>query len=104
MGNLVAVPMLLAAVVVSRWLSAADPDPLASLTQYGPLGLMVLGFLTGWIVPGPTAKAQAAEITRLQTLFEHEVLPMAKTYAETMGQVTTVLEKVLVALTGRSDP
>lgn len=90
---LVAIPLLIVGAVISRY--AADSDPFTSLTQYGPLGLMVLGFLTGWIVPGPTAKAQAAEITRLQTLFEGEVLPMAKTYAETMAQVTTVLEKVL---------
>lgn len=94
---LVAVPMLLLGAITSRYL-AADSDPFTSLTQYGPLGLMVLGFLTGWIVPGPTAKAQAAEIVRLQTLFEHEVLPMAKTYAETMAETTKVLEKVLDVL------
>lgn len=92
----------LVAVPLAAGVFAADVDPFASLTQYGPLGLMVLGFLTGWIVPGPTAKAQAAEITRLQTLFENEVLPMAKTYAETMAEVTKVLDKVLDALRGSS--
>lgn len=82
-------------VVIGRL--AAD-DPFSQLTTYGPLGLTVLGFLTGWIVPGPQARQQAAEIARLQGLFEDEVLPMAKTYAETIAEVTNVLERVLPVL------
>jgi len=85
------------AIIGSR-LWAAEGDPFTQLTTYGPLGLMVLGFLTGWIVPGPQAKQQTAEIARLQALFEHEVLPMAKTYAETIAEVTSVLERVLPVL------
>lgn len=81
-----------------RLLASTDGDPLVSLTQYGPLGLMVLGFLTGWIVPGPTAKQKDVEIVRLQTLFEQEVLPMTKTYAETMRETARVLDKVMPVL------
>lgn len=95
--NAITAPLVVAGALASDVL-AETVDPLVSLTQYGPLGLMVLGFITGWIVPGPTAKAQAAEIVRLQGLFEDEVLPMAKTYAETMGSVTKVLDKVLEVL------
>lgn len=99
MWTLAASPLAVLIVALGpKVADAGSTDPLVSLTQYGPLGLMVLGFLTGWIVPGPTARAQASEITRLQALFENEVLPMAKTYAETMSQTTKVLEKAIDAL------
>lgn len=77
---------------------SANTDPLLSLTQYGPLGLMVLGFLSGWIVPGPAAKQKDAEIARLQGLFEDQVLPMASEYARTMADATRVLENAINAL------
>jgi hypothetical protein len=69
-------------------------DPIQSLTQYGPLGLIVLGFITGWIVPGPAVKAKDAEIKRLQALFEDQVVPMTQTYATTMAQTTEVLKEI----------
>ena len=89
---------LVASLTVAARFWAAESDPFVQLTTYGPLGLIVLGFITGWIVPGPQAKQQAAEISRLQDLFESEVLPMAKTYAETIAEVTSVLERVLPVL------
>lgn len=73
-------------------------DPWLSLTQYGPLGLMVLGFVTGWIVPGPAVKAKDAEIKRLQALFEDQVVPMTQTYATTMAQTTEVLKEITPVL------
>ena len=86
------------ALTVALVESASQVDPWLSLTQYGPLGLMVLGFVTGWIVPGPQAKAQALEIARLQALFEDQVLPMASEYARTMAEATRVLEKAIGAI------
>ena len=60
--------------------------------QYGVLGLVVVGFLTGWIVPGPTAKQMLGENTRLQTLVE-KVIPMTATYASTMEKSTAALDR-----------
>ena len=69
-------------------------DPANLLLGYGPLGLVVLGFLTGWIVPGSVVKKKDAEIERLQGLFDSQVFPMAQTYASTMAQATTVMHDV----------
>lgn len=76
-------------------------DPVNAFAQYGPLGLMVVGFLTGWIVPGPVAKQKDAEIVRLQHLFEDKVLPMSETYAATIAETNRVLERALRALEAR---
>ena len=75
--------------------------PVDYFAQYGPLGLMVVGFLTGWIVPGPVAKQKDAEIVRLQHLFEDRVLPMAETYAATLAETNRVMERALRALDRR---
>jgi hypothetical protein len=73
-------------------------EPGQYFSQYGPLGLIVLAFIMGWIVPGPVAKKQDDEIKRLQRLFEEKVIPMAEKYAETMAHTNSVLEKALEAL------
>lgn len=78
-------------------------DPGAYLTQYGPLGLFVLAFMLGWIVPGPVAKQKDEEIQRLQRLFEDEMLPMAKTYAETLATNTKALDQVTKILRRMAD-
>jgi len=83
--------------------SSSNFDPWLSLTQYGPLGLMVLGFITGWIVPGPAVKAKDAEIRRLQSLFEDQVVPMTQTYATTMAQTTEVLKEITPVLSRAAD-
>jgi hypothetical protein len=87
--------------LLSLMAETTPSDPVSMFAQYGPLGLMVLGFLTGWIVPGPVAKQKDVEIGRLQALFENEVLPMAKTYAETMAETSRVLDRTLSELARR---
>jgi hypothetical protein len=74
--------------------SQQPTDAAGLLLGYGPLGLVVLGFITGWIVPGSVVKKKDAEIERLQGLFESQVFPMAQTYASTMAQATTVMHDV----------
>lgn len=78
--------------------AASAVDPLTPLLQYGVLGLVVLGFATGWIVPGPTAKAYAAENARLSALIEGKLLPMSEQYAATMERAAIALEKSSEAL------
>lgn len=80
---------------------AAAPG-LDGLVQYGPLGLIVLGFVTGWIVPGNVSRQKDAEITRLQALFEQQVLPMAVQYAEVMSEVTRALERATTVVDRRT--
>jgi len=76
-------------------------NPVEYFLQYGPLGLIVIGFLTGWIVPGYHAKSLEAENRRLTALFEGKLLPMIETSAITMDKATSALEKSAVALERR---
>jgi hypothetical protein len=73
-------------------------DPASALLTYGPLGVMVVLFIFGWIVPKSTVRQKDEEIARLQRLFTDEVIPMVKTYTETMTRVTENLEQSTKAL------
>lgn len=73
-------------------------EPLANLLQYGVLGLVVIGFITGWIVPGPTAKALAAENARLSTLIEGKLFPMLEQYAANQEKSASALERSAEAM------
>lgn len=78
--------------------AASDVDPISGLLQYGVLGLVVLGFATGWIVPGPSAKALAAENARLSAVIEGRLFPMFEQYATTMERAASALEKSAEAM------
>jgi len=77
---------------------ASATDPISPWLQYGVLGLVVVGFATGWIVPGPQAKALAAENTRLSGLIEGKLFPMFEQYAATMERAAVALEKSAEAM------
>ena len=66
--------------------------------QYGVLGLVVVGFITGWIVPGYQAKALLAENARLTRLIEEKLLPMAETNAVTLDKAAGALQKATEAI------
>jgi hypothetical protein len=81
--------------------SADQPVPtdfIGNLLQYGVLGLVVVGFITGWIIPGHQAKALAAENTRLSGLIEGKLFPMLEQYATTMEKAAMALEKAAEAM------
>jgi cytochrome b len=90
-------------------LLAAEVDPsgsslpLGSLLQYGVLGLVVVGFITGWIVPGPQAKALAAENARLSALIEGRLFPMLEQHASTMERAAIALENSAAAMNRQSE-
>lgn len=77
---------------------ASTSDPISSFLQYGVLGLVVVGFITGWIVPGPTAKALSAENTRLSGFIENKLFPMLEQSAATMERAAIALEKSTEAM------
>lgn len=74
-----------------------------SLVQYGVLGLVVLGFITGHIVPGHHAKQLLEENKRLSSLIEGKLLPMSETYAATLEKSANVMEKATEALERKID-
>jgi hypothetical protein len=77
--------------------STGSTGSVGDFVQYGVLGLVVIGFLTGWIVPGPTAKQLLSENQRLSALVE-KVIPVAVTYAATMEKSNAALEKAAEAI------
>lgn len=83
---------------VQKVVEATSVDPLGPLLQYGVLGLVVVAFITGWIVPGPQAKALAAENLRLSQLIEGKLFPMFEQYAKTMERAAAALEKASDAM------
>lgn len=70
--------------------------------QYGVLGLLVVAFILGWIVPGWYAKQLVEENKRLSVLIEEKVLPMTATYGLTMDRASSALERAADALNERS--
>jgi len=79
-------------------------NPVEYLLQYGPLGLVVIGFLTGWIVPGYHAKSLEAENRRLTALFEGKLLPMIETNGATLDRANSAMEKSAAALERSREP
>jgi hypothetical protein len=78
--------------------AGASNGSVADFLQYGVLGLVVIGFITGWIVPGPQAKALAAENARLSGLIEGKLFPMFEQYAGAMERAAVALEKSAEAM------
>jgi hypothetical protein len=78
--------------------ASAAADPLSSLIQYGVLGIVVIGFITGWIVPGPQAKQLIEENKRLTALIENKLLPMSEQYAVALDRSAVVMDKATTAL------
>lgn len=90
-GLMTAATMSLALPLLAQTPAAGDPTGLTGYLAYGPLGLMVLGFLTGQIVPGRTAKRAEDENDRLRRLIEDRVLPLVQ-------ENTKVTEKAIEVL------
>jgi hypothetical protein len=73
-------------------------DPFQLLLQYGVLGLVVIGFATGWIVPGVQAKALDAENKRLTAVIEGKLFPMLESYGASQDKANTALTKATDAM------
>lgn len=73
-------------------------DPIAGFLQYGVLGLVVVGFATGWLVSGSQMKAVQTENLRLQGVIEERLYPMIEKHAVTMDRVVSALDKTNEAL------
>ena len=73
-------------------------DPVAFLLQYGVLGIVVIGFIFGWIVPGPQARQLLDENRRLTALIENKLLPMSEQYAVALDRSAIVMDKATSAL------
>lgn len=81
--------------------AAVDPPAAASswdlFLQYGVLGLLVVGFVTGWIVPGYQAKQLLEENRRLTALVEGKVFPLLETTGQTFDKAASAMEKATAA-------
>lgn len=54
---------------------AQDPG-VGNLVQYGVLGLLVIGFITGWVVPGRVALYHQERADRAEAVMRDQVIPL----------------------------
>ena len=78
--------------------ATTSDDPLGIILGTGVAGAVLVLFIFGLIVPKAAVTQRDEEIHRLQTLIDDEVLPMVKTYAETMSRNTDAIEQSTEAL------
>lgn len=81
----------------------ASGDPLGVILGTGVTGAVLLLFIFGLIVPKSVVTEKDKEIVRLQNLFTDEVIPMVKTYTETMTLVTSNMAESTEALRTLAD-
>lgn len=74
------------------------------LLTYGPLGIMVAGFMFGQIVPGPTHKRVVDENERLRTLIDDKVWPTINDATAAQREVVEVVKDALRALPDEPPP
>lgn len=65
------------------------------LLVYGPLGIMVAGFMFGYIVPGPTHKRVVDENDRLRLLIDEKVWPTINDATAAMRDSTDTVREVV---------
>lgn len=83
--------------------SQTTTTPFDLFLQYGVLGLVVIGFITGWIVPGYHQKQLLADNQRLTALVEGKLFPMLETTGTTLTQAARAMEQQTAAFTRWSD-
>lgn len=78
-------------VAVVHFAAEAPTDPTTGWLAYGPLGLMVVGFATGVIVPGHVYKQVLKENERLHSLIDEKVYPTVEANARATEQAIEAL-------------
>lgn len=91
-------------VFASRFLADAPVDPTTGFLTYGPLGLMVAGFLTGVIVPGPTHKRVVEENQRLRELMDNKVYPTVESSTAATREANALIKELMRLLPPAEDP
>lgn len=91
----VAACLTLAAVTFSATPTAegVSSDPVLTLINYGVLGIVVVGFVTGWIAPGPQVKQLVAENQRLNLLITGTLLPLIEKVVLVLDQNTSATKR-----------
>lgn len=70
----------------------ASSDPFSVLLSYGPLGIMVVGFVTGLLVPGYLYKRIDGENDRLRRLIEDKVIPLVEQNSRVTEEAIDVIK------------
>lgn len=74
---------------------AGSLDLGTGLLTYGPLGIMVAGFMFGYIIPGPTHKRVVEENDRLRALIDEKVWPTINDATAAMKESTDTVREVV---------
>jgi len=75
--------------------TAGGVDLGTGLLTYGPLGIMVVGFMFGQIIPGPTHKRVVDENDRLRALIDDKVWPTINDATTAMKDSTDTVREVV---------
>lgn len=82
-------------VVAGVIVQAAELDLGSGLLTYGPLGILVAGFMFGQVVPGPTHNRVVAENDRLRGLIDEKVWPTINDATSAMKESTDTIREVV---------
>ncbi len=78
-------------------------DPTGGLLSYGVLGLLVVAFLVGQIVPGYLYKRVEAENDRLRQLVDDKVYPTIEASTNVTQEAQKTMREVIRALAEMED-
>ncbi len=97
-------PALALAATVAQGSGGSVPgDPTGGLLSYGVLGLLVIAFLTGQIVPGILYKRTEKENDRLRALIDEKVYPMVEASTSASREAQVTMREVIKALAETED-
>lgn len=91
------------AVAAADAASGTGLDLGTGLLTYGPLGVMVVGFMFGYIIPGPTHKRVVDENDRLRTLIDDKVWPTINDATSALRESTDTVRETVRLLPPRDD-
>ncbi len=83
---------------MTSWLQITGADPTGGLLSYGVLGLLVVAFLVGQIVPGYLYKRVEAENDRLRKLVDDKVYPTIESSTNVTREAQETMREVIRAL------
>ena len=87
-------------VLAAALVAAEGSEQIVDLAQYGVLGVIVIAFIFGWIVPKPTHDAVRADLDKR----EAQLQSLISTYEKEIIPVLTEVNNKLVALHHEQPP
>lgn len=85
-------------------LATASTDPTTGWLAYGPMGLFIIAFMTGYAVPKPTHDRVVAENLRLRTMVDDMVWPAIQDSTAATREATATIKEAWRRMPGDPPP